>query len=219
MKAREAIDMHDEYVFSQSLRNGQFNGQAVDYSPLHVSSLMTASQLSQRPVECPDMKTIAFRNGGSMFNHPPNKVLRAIAVSKERERDMAVTNDERRKIVDDVLFELRGQGFRFCRWNQDLGWYTGFDSTHQGEQMLRTCVSSALKDHLKRVKAARNCQEAKEQKRVGGPGNAMVVDTFTNQDHHLNRQRSGEIQNAGGMNFLCSLVSGKKRKGGVESGE
>jgi hypothetical protein len=223
INTREAIDMHDEYLFAQSLRNGQQAGQTVGILPHDTSSLTTmeSTPLSQRPVECPDMKTIAFRNGGSMFNHPPNKVLRAIAASKEGERDQARTNVDRRKIVDDVLLELRGLGFGFCRWNQDFGWYTGFDSTHQGEQILRTCISSALKDHLKRIKAARNCQESNEPKVVvRGLGHASAVDTFKNQDHRMSHvsENSEEPRNFG-MNVFCSFVSRKRGMDWVDSGD
>jgi hypothetical protein len=225
IKMRELIDADDQQGFLRSMHHRRLDGQIGDYpfttsqpSSFDVPSSVTGPKSSQRPVDCPDMTTIVFRNGGNMFNHPPNKVLRAIAASKEGERDLAVTNDDRRKIVDDILNELRGLGFGFCRWNQGVGWYTEFDSSPEGEQMLRTCVSSALKDHLRRIKAARNCQEPKEQKADPEQGNVRSVDTFTNQDHHLKRHKS-EGQTTPGIHVFCSVGSRRKRKGGFECGD
>jgi hypothetical protein len=119
------------------------------------------------PLECPDHRTIVFKTGGGMWDHPPNKAFRSILSAKEADRDAAVTFAQKGKVVSDILQETRDLGFDFWRWDKETGWYIRFDlggiDGVQEEALLRNSVYVALKDHLKRVKARRVSQARREE--------------------------------------------------------
>lgn len=222
MAVREDIDAYHNHHYFKHAPVGRFlSSSSSATSLMRSSSRKIVFQMPpmplpppKMPLDCPDMATIVFRRGGSMWDHPPNKVLRSILVLKEQEREMAVCNMERRKVVTDIIQELRDLGFGFCHWDKSLEWYAEFDESVEGEQALRTCVNSALKDNIKRAKARRKIQEQQSEPQSHHsqqpPDNCCI--TFVNQDHHHD-SRSNEITTFGEQQIGGSYPCGRKRKG------
>jgi hypothetical protein len=158
-----------------------------EYHRLHHHLPGEEGHRQRLPLECPDHRTIVFKTGGGMWDHPPNKAFRSILSAKEADRDAALTQAQKGKVVSDILQEARDLGFDFWRWDKETGWYIRFDlegrNAKEEEALLRNSIYVALRDHLKRVKARRQSQSRMEstllKKRppVDGPAQAATKPT------------------------------------------
>ncbi len=177
--------------------------------PLHVGPV---------PFDCPDLRTVVFKNGGAMWDHPPNKVLRSVFATKEGDRHSSTSNSQKRRILLEIIDEVRAMEFGFCRWDTQRGWYLPIDdSTKDGLDVLINCVNNAFKYYLRRAKVHRGMlqqpimeelqrPEGEEWRRLPSSSSAsMVPASFPSQP--LGKEEKEE----GGCNpFLgCRLLKRK----------
>jgi hypothetical protein len=103
-------------------------------------------------IDCPDMKSIAVRNGGIMFHHPPNKAFRSYLKDMEETRERARKNAEKQHVITEIIAEVRSKGFEYVRWDGSEGYFVPVTDPND----IRTFVATSLRDQMKRSKAKKN---------------------------------------------------------------
>jgi hypothetical protein len=103
-------------------------------------------------IDCPDMKSIAIRNGGIMFHHPPNKAFRSYLKDMEETRERARKNAEKQNVITEIIAEVRSKGFEYVRWDGSEGYFVPVTDPND----IRTFVATSLRDQMKRSKAKKN---------------------------------------------------------------
>jgi hypothetical protein len=157
------------------------------------------------PIECPDLTMVVFRNGGTMFHHPANKVFRTILTTKEEDRERACTNKEKQAIITAIIQDAWALGFDFCRWDNDQEYFIKYDRTGDDEA-LRGAVAVALRDNIKRNRTRKKAQMGD---RPGNDNNKRS----NNADITSSMPRGGEtfnLRNQQSYKFSCF---GGARKG------
>ncbi|KAL3902963.1 MAG: hypothetical protein SGILL_010629 [Bacillariaceae sp.] len=108
--------------------------------------------LDDSHVECPRQKDILFSRGGSYFSHLGNVRFRHTLETKRELHQAGRTNEEKSRIVQEIVNSLQSDGFRFLTWDNSVGlWDNLTDSV-----VIRGKVASAMRDHCKRRKSARD---------------------------------------------------------------
>ncbi|KAL3921989.1 MAG: hypothetical protein SGILL_002451 [Bacillariaceae sp.] len=103
-------------------------------------------------IDCPDFQTIAIRSGGSMFNHPPNKLFRSYLKELEEEWCKASKTVEKQRVISKIVDAIQGRGFRYVKWSDSEGCYMPLKSPDD----IRCFVATSLRDQIKRTKAKRS---------------------------------------------------------------
>ena len=102
--------------------------------------------------DCPDFQSIAIRSGGSMFNHPPNKLFRSYLKETEKEWSKASKTVEKQRVISKIVDEIRARGFGYVKWSDGDGCYRMLMDADE----IRTFVATSLRDQIKRSKAKRS---------------------------------------------------------------
>mmetsp|Transcript_14741 Transcript_14741/g.41077 ORF Transcript_14741/g.41077 Transcript_14741/m.41077 type:complete len:202 (+) Transcript_14741:191-796(+) len=101
-----------------------------------------------RVVECPDLHSVIFRNGGVAWDHPGNVKFRAILTLRERERDLQKTMAQKSSFLDGIIKEIWSHGLTFLSYDETNEWYE--EIREYG--VLRKKVFQALRDQSARRK-------------------------------------------------------------------
>mmetsp|Transcript_26054 Transcript_26054/g.45910 ORF Transcript_26054/g.45910 Transcript_26054/m.45910 type:complete len:525 (+) Transcript_26054:102-1676(+) len=112
-------------------------------------------------IDCPDLNSIAIRNGGLMFHHPPNKAFRSYLRDREEKREQARKNTEKQRVVIEIVKEVQAKGFRYVKWDGTEGYYVPVTDPDE----IRTFVATSLRDQMKRSKAQKNLMVQKSANR------------------------------------------------------
>ncbi|KAL3910482.1 MAG: hypothetical protein SGILL_007672 [Bacillariaceae sp.] len=102
-------------------------------------------------IDCPDFQNIAIRSGGSMFNHPPNKLFRSYLKETEEEWGRATKTVEKQRVISKIVNEIQARGFRYVKWSDSDGCYLAL----RGVDDIRSFVATSLRDQIKRSRAKR----------------------------------------------------------------
>ena len=106
--------------------------------------------LDDSHVECPRQKDILFSRGGSYFSHLGNIRFRHTLETKRELHQAGRTNEEKSRIIQDIVDSLQSNGFRFLTWDKSSGWWDNLTDS----VAVRGKVASAMRDHCKRRKSA-----------------------------------------------------------------
>jgi len=99
-------------------------------------------------IECPQLDSVIFRNGGSAWEHPGNIKFRAILTRMEPNRELQKTMAEKNAFLDEIISELVSAGLTFVAYDDDRDWYVEL----RDYGMLRKKVFQALRDQSARRK-------------------------------------------------------------------
>mmetsp|Transcript_19483 Transcript_19483/g.40948 ORF Transcript_19483/g.40948 Transcript_19483/m.40948 type:complete len:508 (-) Transcript_19483:493-2016(-) len=93
-------------------------------------------------VECPQLDDVLFRQGISLNSNPGNAMVRRLIISTYQKQEIAKV--KRRKVVLNIIEEVRKTGGRFLVWN-DEGWWNEI-LMDENEDLLMAKVEYIIKD-------------------------------------------------------------------------
>lgn len=99
-------------------------------------------------IECPQLDSVIFRNGGSAWDHPGNIKFRRFLAKMEPNREFQKTMAEKRSFLDGIITELISSGMTFLVYDNDKDWYLEL----RDYGVLRKKVFQALRDQSARRK-------------------------------------------------------------------
>jgi hypothetical protein len=133
-------------------------------------------------IECPQLDSVIFRNGGSAWGHPGNIKFRRFLAKMEPNRDLQKTLAEKKSFLDGIIMELISSGVTFLVYDNNKGWYLEL----RDYGALRKKIFQALRDQSarrKRPAMGTNPSDEREQRRqrVGSNTGRSDVITATHQ--------------------------------------
>ena len=99
-------------------------------------------------IECPQLDSVIFRNGGSAWDHPGNVKFREILIRMETKREFQQTNAEKNSFLDGIITKLISNGLSFVVYDDEKDWYVKL--VDYGT--IRKKVFQALRDQSARRK-------------------------------------------------------------------
>ena len=93
-------------------------------------------------VECPQLDDVLFRQGISLNSNPGNAMVRRLIINTYQKQEIARV--KRRKVVLNIIEEVRKSGGRFLVWN-DEGWWNEL-FMDENEDLLMAKVEYIIKD-------------------------------------------------------------------------
>ena len=147
-------------------------------------------------IECPQINSVVFRNGGSASKRPANFKFREILTKMELDRDNYKTAAEKSAYLERVIAKLFSSGLTFLLYDNENDWYV---ELRDGAK-LRKKVFQALRDQSARRKRLEN----KHQQRGQDPKSKgrMTADVGIHQS------------NESSTNIFMALDHAKRRKTG-----
>jgi hypothetical protein len=100
-------------------------------------------------IECPGPKDILFWRGGNSWSHVGNIKFRNVLGLKSKDHSEAKTNEQKSKMIKDIVELLEGDNFRFLTWDKPNGWWVRIIE----QPSIRSKVAVAMRDHNKRMTA------------------------------------------------------------------
>lgn len=144
-------------------------------------------------IECPQLDTVIFRNGGSAWDRPGNIKFRDIVTKMEPGRELQKTMAEKNAFLDKIISKLISSGLTFLVYDDDKDWYVEL----KDYGVLRKKVFQAIRDQSARRKrhGTRIVQQRKRRSKGSEPavsGTHQVNESSTNifmELDHVNRQK------------------------------
>mmetsp|Transcript_2137 Transcript_2137/g.5657 ORF Transcript_2137/g.5657 Transcript_2137/m.5657 type:complete len:186 (-) Transcript_2137:1747-2304(-) len=130
-------------------------------------------------IDCPELDTVIFRNGGSAWDHPGNVKFRRILTERETDRDLHKTMAEKNAFLDGIITELFASGLKFLVYDDNKEWYVEL----RDYGILRKKVFQALRD-----------QSARRKRVVTGKGQKQ---RRNRQTHQVNQSSTNLFLNFG----------------------
>ena len=99
-------------------------------------------------IECPELKSVIFRNGGSAWDHPGNAQFRGILTRREHDREQQKTMAQKNAFLNGIIKESYADGLTFLQYDNGNECFVEIrDFT-----ILRKKVFQALRDQSARRK-------------------------------------------------------------------
>ena len=148
-------------------------------------------------IECPQINSVVFRNGGSAYDRPGNVRFREILTKMELGREYNKTIAEKSAYLDRIMSILFSSGLTFLLFDDKNDWYV---ELRDGAK-LRKKVFQALRDQSARRKRLENERQQRGQDRkskgrmTAVVGNRQLNESSTNifmeLDHVKRRKMEG----------------------------
>jgi hypothetical protein len=152
IQTRKAID---EAMKSNMAKNGSFS--------LEGSGI----------IECPGPRDILFSRGGNSWSHEGNVKFRHLLELKRKDHSDARTNEQKSRMIMDIVELLERDNCRFLTWDKPNGWWVRIVEPAS----IRSKVAIAMRDHTKRVNGRAKQQVTKSD-----------TSQFSNQDLRKRKQ-------------------------------
>jgi len=149
-------------------------------------------------IECPQIYSVIFRNGGSAYDRPGNVKFREILAKMELEREQHKTMAEKTAYLDTIMSHMFSSGLSFLLYDDQNDWYVELPDG----PILRKKVFQALRDQSARRKRLENGAGGEQQSRrqrqrsIGGR-------TAASTNHQVNESST---------NIFMGLDNVKRRK-------
>ncbi len=113
-----------------------------------------------RPIECPQLDDILFRQGVSSLSYPGNSRLHRLVESKYAEDPdvnpkRGTVKNKREKVVREIIDDIHSLGGRFLVWN-DNGWWTEILDMGPLSVKLEYFIKEVLRTKRKEERLARS---------------------------------------------------------------
>lgn len=135
-------------------------------------------------IECPEIHSVIFRNGGSAYERPANLKFREIVAKAELEREQQKTIQEKNAFLDGTIADLFSNGLTFLLYDDKNDWYVEL----QEGPLLRKKVFQAIRDQSarrKRLNKGRGEHQSRRQRQrsmdesIAGPTTHQINESST----------------------------------------
>jgi hypothetical protein len=124
-------------------------------------------------IECPGPRDILFSRGGNSWSHLGNVRFRNLLEMKREAHSEARTNEQKSRMIKDIIELLESSNYRFLAWDKPNGWWVRIVEPNS----IRSKVAVAMRDHTKRVNVRAKQQLSKSD-----------TSQFSNQDLRKRKQ-------------------------------
>ncbi len=130
-------------------------------------------------IECPEIHSVIFRNGGSAYERPANIIFREIVAKMELEREQQKTMEEKNAFLDRIIAVLLSEGLTFLLYDDKNEWHVEL----QDDSILRKKVFQAVRDQSARRKRGEHKSRRQRQRSmdptIAGAANHQVNESST----------------------------------------
>ena len=99
-------------------------------------------------IECPELNSVIFRNGGSAWDHPGNAQFRGILTRREHDREQQKTMAQKNEFLNGIIEEAWADGLTFLQYDDNHECFMEI----RDYTILRKKVFQALRDQSARRK-------------------------------------------------------------------
>lgn len=149
-------------------------------------------------IECPEIHSVIFRNGGSACERPANLKFREIIAKMELEREQQTTMEEKTVFLDRIITDLFSDGLTFLLYDDKNEWYVEL----QDGPILRKKVFQAIRDQSARRKRGEHKSQRQRQRStdatIPGVANHQVNESSTSifmELDNVKRRKVDDIMN------------------------
>jgi len=127
---------------------------------IKMQGYVESKEFDFRPIECPQLDDILFRQGVSSLSYPGNSRLHRLVESKYAEDPdvnpkRGTVKNKREKVVREIIDDIHSLGGRFLVWN-DNGWWTEILDMGPLSVKLEYFIKEVLRTKRKEERLARS---------------------------------------------------------------